>query len=221
MRTAQPGVYLDLTSGMWLSPWWLWYVDSVYADTYDGTAPALVPSPNGFDGATTIRDALLRRRMAANPGFDPAAIETLGVYLDPTLAIDPASFFDNWHDNAMMVAGRGNRLFTFYMNPTKFPNPDRDWPFLAGMIRWARHNASTLARTERILGDPYRMEAYGYAHFVGGRGILALRNPFIQPQTVHLKLDESYGWSASDAGTGRHTATVVYPYPETHAAAPG
>ena len=215
MRKAKPGVYLDPTSGMWLSPWWLWYVDSVYADTYDGTAPALVPSPNGFDGATTIRDALLRRRMAANPGFDPAAIETLGVYLDPTLAIDPASFFDNWQDNAMMVAGRGNRLLTFYMNPAKFPNPDRDWPFLAGMIQWARHNAATLARTEMILGDPYRMEAYGYAHFLGGRGILALRNPSIQPQTVHVKLDESCGWKLSDAGTGAHAASVVFPYHET------
>ncbi len=215
MRKAKPGVYLDPTSGMWLSPWWLWHVDSVYADTYDGTAPALVPSPNGFDGATTIRDALLRRRMAANPGFDPGAIETLGVYLDPTLAIDPASFFDSWHDNAMMVAGRGNRLLTFYMNPEKFPNPGRDWPFLAGLIQWTRHNAATLARTEMILGDPYRMEPYGYAHFVGERGILAVRNPFIQPQTVHLKLDDSCGWSASDAGTQTYTATVAFPYHET------
>ena len=215
MRKAKPGVYLDPTSGMWLSPWWLWFVDSVYADTYDGTAPALVPSPNGFDGATTIRDALLRRRIAANPGFDPAAIETLGVYLDPTLAIDPASFFDSWHDNAMMVAGRGNRLLTFYMNPAKFPNPERDWPFLAGLIKWARHNATTLAQTEMILGDPYRGEAYGYAHFLGGRGILALRNPFIQPQTVHVKLDESCGWKPSDAGNGTYAATVVFPYHET------
>jgi hypothetical protein len=137
------------------------------------------------------------------------------VYLDPTLAIDPASFFDTWHDNAMMVAGRGNRLLTFYMNPEKFPNPERDWPFLAGLIRWARHNAATLARTEMILGDPYRMEAYGYAHFLGQRGILALRNPFLQPRTVHLKLDDSCGWSASEAGAGAYTATVVFPYHET------
>jgi hypothetical protein len=215
MRKAKPGVYLDPTSGMWLSPWWLWYVDSVYADTYDGTAPAIVPSPNGFDGATSIRDALLRRRLAANPGFDPAAVETLGVYLDPTLAIAPQTFFDHWQDNAMMVAGRGNRLLTFYMNPALFPNPPKDWAFLAGMIQWARHNAPTLARTEMILGDPYRMEAYGYAHFRGRRGILALRNPFIQPQTVRLKLDESCGWMASDAGTGTYAAAIVFPYHET------
>jgi hypothetical protein len=215
MRQAKPSVYLDPTSGMWLSPWWLWYVDSVYCDTYDGTAPAIVPSPNGLDGATTSRDALLRRRLALNPGFDPGAIETLGVYLDPTLSIEPQTFFENWQDNAMMVAGRGNRLLTFYMNPALFPNPPKDWAFLAGMIQWARHNASTLARTEMILGDPYRREPYGYAHFVGQRGVLAVRNPFIQPQHVRVKLDASAGWTASEAGTGTYVARVVYPYRET------
>ena len=215
IRQAKPDVYLDPTSGMWASPWWLWYVDSVWCSTYDGTAPAIIPSPNGFDGATTSRDALLRRRMAQNPGFDSAAFETLGVYLDPTLAVEPKTFFDNWQDNAMMVAGRGNRLLTFYMNPAKFPDPPNDWAFLAAMIQWARHNAPTLARTEMILGDPYRMEAYGYAHFLRQRGILALRNPFIQPQTVRLKLDKSCGWAASDAGNETYAATIVFPYQET------
>ena len=215
MRKTKPDVYLDPTSGMWLSPWWLWYVDSVYADTYDGTPPAMVPSPNGFDGATSIRDALLRRRITANPGFDPAAIETLGVYLDPTLAIEPKSFFDNWHDNAMMVAGRGNRLLTFYMNPATFPHPERDWPFLADMIKWARHNGSTLARSEMILGDPYLRQTYGYSHFHGQQGIVAIRNPFIEPQQVHVKLDESAGWLSEQAGAGRYVARIVYPYQET------
>lgn len=215
MRKTKPGVYLDPTSGMWASPWWLWYVDSVWCDTYDGTAPAVVPSPNGFDGATTSRDALLRRRMAMNPGFDPGAFETLGVYLDPTLAIEPQTFFDNWQDNAMMVAGRGNRLLTFYMNPAQFPNPLKDWPFLAGLISWTRHHAATLARTEMILGDPYRLEAYGYAHFTGQRGILALRNPFIQTQTVRVKLDETTGWTAGEAGRASYSASLVYPHHET------
>ncbi|MCX6930954.1 MAG: alpha-galactosidase, partial [Verrucomicrobia bacterium] len=215
MRQARPNVYLDPTSGMWLSPWWLWHVDSIWCDTYDGTAPAIVPSANGLDGATTSRDALLRRRLEQNPGFDPGAIETLGVYLDPTLSIEPQTFFENWHDNAMMVAGRGNRLLTFYMNPATFPNPPKDWPFLAGMIQWARHNASTLSHTEMILGDPYRLEPYGYAHFSGKRGILAIRNSFIQPQHVRVKLDASVGWTAKEAGSGPFVASVGYPYRET------
>lgn len=214
MRRANPDVYLDPTSGMWLSPWWLWHVDSIWCDTYDGTAPALVPSPNGLDGATTSRDALLRHRLAQNPGFDPGAIETLGVYLDPTLSIEPKTFFDRWQDNAVMVAGRGNRLLTFYMDPAHFADPPRDWAFLAGLIRWTREHAALLARTEMILGDPHRMEPYGYAHFLGSHGILTLRNPFIQPRTVRVKLDASAGWTAADAGREAYSATIVHPHRE-------
>jgi hypothetical protein len=215
MRREQPTVHLNPTSGMWASPWWLWYVDTLWCDTYDGTAPAIVPTPNGLDGATTIRDALLRRRIAQNPGFDPAAFETLGVYLDPTLAIQPETFFQNWPDNAMMVAGRGSRLLTFYFNPAQFPSPAKDWPFLAGLIEWTRNHAATLANTRLILGDPYRGEPYGYAHFGAGTGILTLRNPFMTPQPVRITLNETCGWTAQTAGTGVHRARIVYPYEET------
>ena len=214
MRQANSRVYLDPTSGMWLSPWWLWSIDSAWVDTYDGTAPAIVPSPNGLDGATTSRDALLRRRIEQNPGFDPGAIETLGIYLDPTLSIEPQTFFDHWQDNAMMVAGRGNRLLTCYLNPAQFREPAKDWAFLAGLIKWTRHHAGTLARTRLIGGDPYRREVYGYAHFRGQRGIITARNPFIQPRSLTLTLDESIGWSAGEAGQEKYTATVVFPYRE-------
>lgn len=47
------------------------------------------------------------------------------------------------------------------------------------------------------------------------RGILAIRNPFIEPKTIALKLDESIGWSNLEAITspvgGRFLARVVYP----------
>ena len=219
IRQAQPDIHLDPTSGMWLSPWWLQYVDSLYCDTYDGTAPAIVPSPNGLDGATTSRDALLRRRLDENPGFDPAAVETLGIYLDPTLTVDPGSFFDNWQDNAMMVAGRGSRLLTMYMNPDLLPNPEQDWRFMAAMFRWVRHNADTLARCRPILGDPYAWEPYGYAHFRGRRGITVMRNPFIEPRRVRLELGHSMGWSANEAGDACCAVRVVYPHRETLATA--
>jgi hypothetical protein len=59
-----------------------------------------------------------------------------------------------------------------------------------------------------ILGDPMKREPYGYAHFARDRGILALRNPFIEPRTVEVKLDETAGWSRVE---GRYLARIVYP----------
>jgi hypothetical protein len=36
-------------------------------------------------------------------------------------------------------------------------------------------------------------EPYGYAHWKQGRGLVALRNPWIVPQTLALRLDDDLG----------------------------
>lgn len=207
VRKARPGVYIDPTCGMWLSPWWLKYCDSIWGSVSGDYPNVIVPAPVLRDSATTTRDAVFRQRCREHPGFPPAAIEHLGI-----IVITP----EKWEDNAMAVAGRGARLLTLYINPKFFKKPKSDWAFLASVLKWVRHNAGVLRQTELILGDPLKREVYGFAHFSGQRGILSLRNPFIEPKKVEVKLDESLGWLQGDAhgsgaGTGRFVARVVYP----------
>ncbi len=206
VRKTKPGVFLDPTCGMWLSPWWLKYVDSIWGSVSGDYPAVIVPAPVIRDSATTTRDAVFRQRCREHPGFPPAAIEHLGI-----IVITP----EKWEDNAMAVVGRGCRLLTLYINPKHFRHGDRDWAFLAALLKWTRHNAATLGHTKLIGGDPLKREWYGYAHFLGIRGIIALRNPFIEPQTVKLTLDESLGWRAIEAavdtpGTA-YVARMVYP----------
>ncbi len=206
VRQARPGIYLDPTCGIWLSPWWLRYADSLWGEVSGDYPDIIVPAPIVRDSATTTRDAMFRQRCREHPGFPPAAIEHLGI-----IVITP----EKWEDNAMIVVGRGCRLLTLYIDPKHFTKGDRDWAFLASLLKWVRHNAETLKRTELILGDPMQREPYGYAHFSGPRGILAIRNPFIEPKTLALKLDESMGWSKPEARTtppgGRFAVRMVYP----------
>jgi hypothetical protein len=60
-----------------------------------------------------------------------------------------------------------------------------------------------------------RRQPYGYAHFCGRRGIVALRNPFIERQDVEVKLDETAGWKREEAlasgDDSRFLAKIVYP----------
>ena len=216
VRDARPGIYLDLTCGIWLSPWWLKYGDSLWGEVSGDYPDVIVPAPILRDSATTTRDGVFRQRCREHPGFPPAAIEHLGI-----IVITP----EKWEDNAMMVLGRGSRLLTLYINPECFRNGERDWAFLASILKWARHNAATLQNTELVLGDPFKREVHGYAHFDGARGIIALRNPSIEPQTATVKLDESAGWSRPGAlgpsgNEGarvptRFVARIVYPREET------
>ncbi|NIA10126.1 MAG: hypothetical protein GWP10_10490, partial [Nitrospiraceae bacterium] len=47
--------------------------------------------------------------------------------------------------------------------------------------------------TEMVGGDPGRKEAYAYVHFAGDRGIVAARNPVVQPQKLWVKLAPEMG----------------------------
>lgn len=201
VKRAKPGIFLDPTCGMWLSPWWLRYCDSIWGSVSGDYPGIIVPAPVVRDSATTTRDAVFRQRCREHPAFPPAAIEHLGI-----IVITP----EKWEDNAIAVVGRGCRLLTLYINPKCFTKGDRDWAFLASVLKWTRHNAATLGHTTLIGGDPLKREWYGYAHFAGQRGIICLRNPFIEPQKVTLKLDEPVGWSREGAGR-TFVAAIVYP----------
>jgi sugar phosphate isomerase/epimerase len=207
VRAVRPGIYLDPTCGIWLSPWWLRYADSLWGSVSGDYPDIIVPAPILRDSATTTRDGVFRQRCAEHPGYPPAAIEHLGI-----IVITP----EKWEDNAMIVAGRGCRLLTLYIDPKFFVKGDRDWAFLASLLRWVRHNARTLQQITPILGDPMRREPYGYAHFHRERGILALRNPFVEPRVAEVKLDQSAGWTPpgqqqAPAVPGTFLARVVYP----------
>lgn len=203
VRQVQPDIFLDPTCGIWLSPWWLAYADSLWGEVSGDYPDIIVPAPVVRSSATTTRDGVFRQRCRQHPGFPPAAIEHLGI-----IVITP----EPWEDNAMIVAGRGCRLLTLYINPEHFQAGQRDWAFLAALLKWVRHNARLFHHTELVLGDPLRGEAYGYAHFQKRRGLLALRNPTIEPKTVKLTLDESLGWPEAD---GAYLARIVYPRYET------
>lgn len=201
VRQGKPNIYLDPTCGIWLSPWWLRYADSLWGSVSGDYPDIIVPAPIVRDSATTTRDGVFRQRCREHPGYPPAAIEHLGI-----IVITP----EKWEDNAMIVLGRGARLLTLYINPKFFQNPDRDWAFLASILKWARHRGTTLQPTRLVLGDPLKREPYGYAHFRGDRGIVALRNPFIEPCRVSIKLDETAGWQKAEAGQW-HAVRIVYP----------
>jgi hypothetical protein len=209
LRQTQPGIFINITTGAWLSPWWLQYVDSVWDQVYDGWSPAIAPTPERSYSQITDRDAVFRKRCRENPWFPFEALENLGVWTQNYNFID---------EQIMTILGRGCRLISFYVPVPQGDNAERDWRFFGSAINWARHNGETLLRTRMILGDPMQLEPYGYAHFLGERGILLLRNPFVAPRTVKVQLDESAGWTRAEAEKkGRHplVARIVYPYHQT------
>ncbi len=195
IRKENPDVWLEATCfGFRPSPWWLADINSVIG-TFGSDAPhGRVPCPVYRESATTARDFynLQGARDILAPIY---AQEVLGIIHQTPDALQ---------NDAVTVVLRGHCFIPMYINP-KYMNPRR-WRFLANLTTWARDNASLLAHTRALSlggwGDDAKSrkwesslprDSYGYAHFHEERGLLLLRNPWIRPQRVTLKLDESLG----------------------------
>ncbi len=129
-------------------------------------------------------------------------------------------------NDGVITVMRGHMFLPLYVNP-KFMD-DARWKALAGLLRWARANASVLEETTPLLPRAWQKgkvprftddgvmprEPYGYAHFQAGSGLVALRNPWVAPQSYTFKLPPTLG---PKSGANAFTAVSLYPEPRLYA----
>ena len=207
IKNLQPNAFIDLTTGIWLSPWWLQYADAVWGEVYDGPPAAIVPTPNSGYGKFTTRDILIHKRKKENPAFPIESLEHLGTFTPD---------YDTMHDEIMSILGRGSRLLTFYLDPNELLRTEKDWKFLAKAITWGRQNASVTGNIKLIDGDILNHEPYGYMRHHKNKGIISISNPFIAPKSISIAMKDLMG-EASDnhySEKDQFYAEVVYPYHE-------
>jgi hypothetical protein len=211
-REANPDVFLNITTGNWLSPWWLKYADVVFMGGHDYGFLNEVPAAGGREKAITYRDKVLYDDFRRHEyQFPQSSIMTIGI-IKGTLGAEGAlkEDLESWTRNAIMNYSRGSMFTELYVSPAILT--DEEWRSLGLIAAWAKANQDVLlADTRFIGGDPARGEVYGYAHFSRDRGIVTLRNPTIEPRSHGLVLNPEAGL---DPTGQRFRARVVYPYVE-------
>ncbi len=198
-RAADPEMFLNVTSGTWLSPWWLRFADQIWMGGEDyGWAD--VPSLSPRDAAITYRDSVLYDDFRAQDLWFPIAnlmthgiikgrLQMLGGEEEP---------LEKFADETVMYVARGVSMYEMYVSPDLLS--EGEWTAMAGALRWARDRFPLLRHTEMVGGDPRRGEAYGYVHADGSRAIVAVRNPRMEPQALRLPLAEVDGMGRDSSG---------------------
>lgn len=192
VRGENKEVFLNITSGTWLSPWWLKYADAIWMQGRD-YGYAEVPSISRRDQAITYRDHMLYKGLVRKNAWFPLAnlmthgiikghLQMLGGEKEP---------LDKFVDNALLYFARGASMWELYISPDILS--EREWDALADAVKWTRDRFPMLRSTRMVGGNPGGREAYGYVHFKGKKGIIVCRNPFIQPQTLNVELSPSTG----------------------------
>jgi len=187
LRAERPGLFVNLTTGTWPSPFWLRTADSIWrggedhlfagtgtdrarwityrdADTYGGVvrqSPLFPLDSLMLHGIIYARHA---RGLSTDPGHD--------------LAAEAWSYFAS-----------GTGLQELYVSPDLLS--PAEWDVLAAAARWAGQRAEVLRDSHWLGGDPARGEPYGWASWSPARAVVALRNPGAAPRTFELDLEQA------------------------------
>jgi hypothetical protein len=192
VRGANPRTFLNITSGTWLSPWWLKYANQIWMDGQD-YGYADVPSISPRDAAITYRDFVLYEDLRIKDLWFPVAnmmthgiikgtLEKLGGEHEP---------LDKFTNEALLYFARGVSMWELYISPDILS--EGEWDAMAQAMEWARDRFPVLSTTTMIGGDPKARETYGYVHFKGDEGVIAARNPSIDPAELAVHLSPSLG----------------------------
>ncbi|MDR3775066.1 MAG: enterotoxin [Terracidiphilus sp.] len=195
LRQLKPDLYINLTTGTWPSPFWLFYADSIWRGG-DDTEFAGVGSDR--ERWITYRDAdTYGEIVKAGRLFPLNSLMLHGVVFAqkaPHLATDPGGDFAN---EVRSYFGTGTQLQEMYITPSLLT--EADWNVLAESAKWSRRNAATLVDTHWVGGDPRWLQVYGWAAWSPQKAILTLRNPSAHAQDSTLDVAQAFELPAGAA----------------------
>jgi len=187
LRQLKPDIFINLTTGTWPSPFWLFYADSIWRGGED----------TGFAGAGSVREQWITYRdgetyehiVEGGRLFPLNSLMLHGIVYGrkhKQLSTDPGHDFAN---EVHSYFASGTQLQELYITPDLLS--PTDWDTLAETAKWARANAETLKDTHWVGGDPKKGEVYGWAAWSEKKAILTLRNPTDKPQTLTLNIGKA------------------------------
>ncbi len=197
-----PRIFLAITTGIWPSPWWLPYVDTIWMGGGDHDYNRALPASRGSAFEMNYRDGALYTMLVTRElAFPLSALMTHGVVDGRHTPYSMKQEDDEgWANYVMNYLGRGTLMREFYISPENLSA--RRWEIMARGIRWARTLDGCMAHAHFILGDPNKGELFGYTGVSNNLRYANLRNPLLSSATVPL----------GALGISGGVCEVVYPW---------
>ncbi len=185
LRSARADLFVNVTTGTWSSPFWLWHADSTWRSGADW---GMCGWGSKRQQQVTYRDAQTYQNVVCRAPLYPLnSLMTQGVMfanhglpdeMDGLIA-DIRAFFAS-----------GTNCQELYITPSLLD--EQTWDALAEAAKWSRANADVLVDTHWLGGDPAKGEVYGWASWSKRKGILALRNPSEKRGRLAIDIGEAF-----------------------------
>jgi hypothetical protein len=217
IRKEKPGTFINLTTGTYPSPFWLFYADSIWRGGDDHSFDGVGSSRQRW---ITYRDEQVYRNIVqGGPLFPLNSLMLHGIIYAKQadgLKTDPDHDFD---DEVQSYFGTGTQLQEMYVTPSLLN--ESDWNMLATAAKWSRAHAAILKDTHWIGGDPGKLEAYGWAAWAPSGWIITVRNPSDKAQDFEVNLKHALELPAGAASSFAVTQPFAAQQPVLHWSADG
>jgi hypothetical protein len=188
LRSAQPDLYVNLTTGTYPSPFFLRYADSIWRGGRDHDFAGVGSNRQRW---ITYRDGDTYRGIVQKGPLFPLNSLMLHGLIYATHARDlNTDLGGDFTAEIRSYFGTGTQLQEMYVTPSLLTT--EDWDSLAEAAKWARRNSDVLVDTHWVGGDPQNLEVYGWAAWADGKGTLVLRNPKDEPQSYTFDVAEVF-----------------------------
>jgi len=203
-------VFFNITTGIWLSPWWLRYADTVWMGGNDSGYLPSVPALAPRQSAVSYKDSVLYDDFVTHASqFPVSSLMTHGIIKgNYNMLGGERESIDDFRDEVVHYFSVGNMMYELYISPDLLS--PAEMAAIGNTTKWAEANAHPLLDNSTMAGgDPAKREPYGYVHSSAERSIVTLRNPFVAPRSMSLKIDEAGGFQKFE---GPRALEVEYPY---------
>ncbi|MES2996681.1 MAG: hypothetical protein V4733_07715 [Verrucomicrobiota bacterium] len=184
LHKANPNVYLVISNGAFLSPWWLQHVDTVWminaGDAADGADRT---------GELVYRDAVYQQLAAETK--DNTQFPIHSIFNHEPKKTTTGESADEFRRYLYMNVSRGTGFVEMYLKTPQLSAVD--WDVLAEGLKWAHHVFPTFKRARMFGDDPTKGGIYGFTGWTDSRGYISLHNPSAEEKTITLKLDRAFG----------------------------
>ena len=180
LAKENPDIYIIISNGAYLSPWWLMSVDTIWMINAGDAAGG-----SSRTAELVYRDSVYHEIWAEQHTQFPMC----SIFNHEPKKTSAGESKDEFRRYLYMHLSRGTGFIELYIKP--FVLQPGDWDVISEGLLWAREIFPTFARARIHGGNPKVNEVYGYTAWTESQGYITIHNPSTETKTYSVKLDRA------------------------------
>ena len=186
MHKVNPDVYIVISNGAYLSPWWLMYIDAVW----------MINAGDAADGSNRTQELVYRDGVYYDTWVkEKTQFPINSVFNHEPKKIKTGESKKQFSEYLWMNLSRGTGFVELYIVTQNLS--EADWDVLANGLKWVHEVFPYFKHARMHGGNPTQNEVYGYSGWNEHGGYASFHNPSDKIQSYSVSLNRAFGTPAN------------------------